>query len=114
MRPLILQFAERPQASELDYSLIEYSKELNLSVVRGTSDPAITHVNLETETFTKSHEVSDSDKDLGARFQNLLDTSTRTFTSTESSDSDADRYMMQRMVDTKTITESIENTDSDK
>lgn len=36
MRPLILEFAETPELKNLDYSLIEYSQEKNLSVIRIT------------------------------------------------------------------------------
>ena len=115
MRPLILEFAETPELKNLDYSLIEYSREKNLSVIRNTQIPAISYVNMETETFTKtSGEPVDSDNDLRYRLRRLLDTSTDTFTSTEPSDSDQDRSALKMLMDTQTITESVEPTDTDK
>ncbi|MEM6737054.1 MAG: hypothetical protein AAF620_13395 [Bacteroidota bacterium] len=115
MKPLILEFAETPELKKLDYSLIEYSNEKNLSVVKNTTIPAISYVNMETETFTKtSGEPADSDNDLRIKLSRLLDTSTDTFTSTEPSDSDQDRSTLQMLMDTQTITESVEPTDTDK
>ena len=115
MRPLILEFAEIPELKNLDYSLIEYYNEKNLSVIKNTEIPAITNVNMDTETFTKADgEPSDSDNDLRYKLMRLLDTSTGTFTSTEPSDSDDDYSSLKLLMDTQTITESIEPTDSDK
>ncbi len=115
MRPLILEFTEKPTLKNLDFSLIEYSKKLNLSVIKNTEMPAIKYVSMDTETFTKtSGEPSDSDRDYMFNLRQLLDTSTETFTSTEPSDSDNDLKRLKLLMDTQTVTESVEGTDSDK
>lgn len=115
MKPLILEFAEKPNVQELDYSIIEYSEEQNLSVTTGTTTPAIKTVALETETFTKTEgEPSDSDNDLRSNLKRLLDTSTETLSGTEPSDSDDNYSTMKLLMDTQTITECVEPTDSDK
>ena len=115
MRPLIFEFAETPELQTMDYSLIEYSNKENLSLVKGTNLPAILYANLDTQTFTKSGtEPSDSDKQMQFQISQLLDTSTRTLTSREQSDTDRDRSLLNRLMDTQTVTESIETTDSDK
>ena len=115
MRPLILEFSESPKLKNLDYSLIEYSQEKNLSVVKNTDIPAISYVSMDTETFTKTFgEPSDSDNEYKLKLRNILDTSTETFTTTEPSDSDNSYTSLKLLMDTQTITESIEPTDSDK
>src|SRR5690606_1476008 len=115
MRPLILEFTERPTLKNLDFSLIEYSKKQNLSVIKDTEMPAIKYVSMDTETFTKTTgEPSDSDNDYKLSLRQVLDTSTDTFTSTEPSDSDNDLKRLKLLMDTQTITESVEGTDSDK
>ena len=115
MKPLILEFAEKPALKKLDYSLIEYSDEKNLSVIKNTNIPAISYVSLDTETFTKATgEPTDSDIDMKFKLKRLLDTSTDTFTSTEPSDSDYDYSSLKLLMDTQTFTESVEPTDSDK
>jgi len=115
MKPLILEFAESPELKTLDYSLIEYSHKMNLSVIKNSDVPAISYVNMETETFTRTMgEPTDSDNDLRYNLKRLLDTSTDTFTSTEPSDSDQNHSALQLLMDTQTITESVEPTDSDK
>lgn len=115
MRPLILEFTEKPTLKNLDFSLIEYSRKQNLSVVKGTEMPAINFVSMETETFTKTTgEPSDSDNDYKLNLRQVLDTSTDTFTSTEPSDSDNDLKRLKLLMDTQTVTESVEGTDSDK
>lgn len=115
MKPLILHFAERPSLKNLDFSLVEYSQEQNLSVLNETNIPAIKYVSMETETFTKtSGEPSDSDRDYQLKLKYLLDTKTKTFTSTEPSDSDHNHSKLRLLMDTKTITESVETVDSDK
>jgi hypothetical protein len=104
MRPLILEFAETPEIKNLDYSLIEYSNKQNLSVIKNTEIPAITYVNMDTETFTKTfNEPSDSDNDVRYKLMGLLDTSTENNYSS-----------LKMLMDTQTITESVEPTDSDK
>ena len=44
MRPLILEFTEKPTLKNLDFSLIEYSHKQNLSVIKDTEMPAIKFV----------------------------------------------------------------------
>lgn len=141
MRPLILEFAETPTMQNLDFSLIEYSKKLNLSVLKGTETVAISYVNMGTETVTLvGQEPTDSDNNLRSQTKYLLDTNTETrtiqepsdsdhdrqqikffldtmtgtFTKVESSDNDNDRKLLMQLMDTQTITESQEPTDSDK
>lgn len=115
MKPLILEFAEEPNVKDLDYSLIEYSESQHLSVLKGTNMPAIKTVSMETETFTKTQgEPSDADNDLRSNLKRLLDTSTETLSGTEPSDSDDNYSMMKILMDTQTITESVEPTDADK
>ena len=115
MKSLILDFAEQPKIKNLDYSIIEYSKLQNLSVLKNTEIPAVTYVNMETETFTKTtNEPTDSDNDYRFRLKRLLDTSSETFTTTEPSNSDRNYTSLKLLMDTQTITESQEPTDSDK
>ncbi len=112
MRPLAFQFKETPTGVDLDFSLIEYDDQLNLSVNKKTGHPAIDSISMDTETVTKAGaETSDTDQN---GMKNLMDTETRTFTSTEQSDSDRDRMTMQALMDTSTLTESTESTDQDK
>lgn len=115
MRPLILEFAETPELKDLDFSLIEYSNKKNLSVMKGTETAAISYVNMDTSTMTKSgEEPADSDCDYKLNLKRLLDTSTETFTSTEPSDSDNNYVSIKMLMDTQTITESVEPTDDDR
>lgn len=112
MCPLAFQFKESPTKETLDYSLIEYDEQLNLSVNKKTKQPAIDTLTMDTETFTKANgEGSDSD-DNGVRF--LMDTETRTFTEAEEADNDRDRRNIQALMDTTTITESREAIDQDR
>lgn len=75
MKPLILHFAEKPSLKELDFSLVEYSQNQNLTVIKETTIPAIKYISMETETFTKtSGEPSDSDRDYQLKLKYLLDT----------------------------------------
>lgn len=136
MNPLAFQFKETPTGVDLDFSLIEYDDQLNLSVNKITRHPAIDSISMDTETFTKADgedadtdnngismladtetftraegETTDTDQN---GMKNLMDTETRTFTSTEQSDSDKDSMTMQTLMDTSTLTESTESTDQDK
>jgi hypothetical protein len=108
MNPLLFQFKEKPKNESFDLSLIEYNEVLNLSIDKRTKKPAIDKINLETETFTRQNEVSDSDDNrigmmMGTetctksgegtdsdvnQFALLMETSTMTFVGGESSDSD--------------------------
>lgn len=115
MRPLILEFKEKPKNIDVDYSIIEYSENLNLSTIKGSNKPAISAVNMATETFTKTGgEPSDSDNNYTFGLRKLLDTRTDTFTSTEESDSDNNFNSLQKLLSTQTVTESVEPTDSDR
>ncbi len=115
MKALILEFAEKPTLQELDFSIIEYCPKQNLSVVKNTSFPAIKYVSMDTATCTKAYEEpTDSDHNLVLKLGNLLDTGTETLQSTEVSDSDRSSNILKRLMDTQTITESVEGTDSDK
>lgn len=110
MKPLILEFKECLYGEDNDFSSIEYSNILNLSVDKNTQIPAIQYLNLETETFTKTkNETSDSDKNA---LNFLMHTETGTFTYSEVSDSDRDVTNLKNIIDnTTTITES---SDQDK
>jgi len=86
MKPLILQYTEKPLVDSFDNSLIEYDHILNLSVDKITKRPAVSFLNMGTETFTKTYnEVSDSDTD---RINYMMGTSTQTHYQTEGSDDD--------------------------
>ena len=86
MKPLILQYTEKPLIDSFDNSLIEYDDILNLSVDKITKRPAISFLNMGTETFTKTYdELSDSDTD---RISYMMGTSTQTHYQTEGSDDD--------------------------
>lgn len=126
MKPLILDFAEAPEKIDLDYSIIEYSDTLNLSVLKGTQEVAIEKANLSTETFTKSQgETSDSDQS-NKRLKNIVETMTKTQVHKESSDSDRNfspsnnsmnentLHKLKLLMDTRTLTETKEATDSDR
>lgn len=115
MRPLILEFAETPELANIDYSIIEYSRTKNLSVLKGTENSAISHLSLDTSTRTKDGaETSDSDLDYKFNLKRLLDTNTGSLNSTEPMDSDNDYASLKLLLDTQTITESVETTDTDK
>ncbi len=140
MKHLLLHLAEEANQEPIDTSLIEYDHNLNLNVLKSTSIPAVIFDNQATETFTKGgFEGTDSDQDVQSkidiilgtstqtRAQNessdndknnqlelMLDTRTKTFTNTEASDDDKNFTALQYVVDTRTLTESLEVTDSDK
>ncbi|MDY7395195.1 hypothetical protein UMM65_08070 [Aureibaculum sp. 2210JD6-5] len=108
MRPLILEFQENPNYIEFDESLFEYSENKNLSVMRGTDIPAISYLNMGTETHTRvNNEVSDSDSVL----KTLMGTETFTKVLNENTDSDDD-FRMLMGTETHTFV-SNEPTDSD-
>lgn len=117
MEPFILKFKSKPNQKSIDYSLVEYSDTLNLSVMSKSDIPAVKFMELGTETFTKTEgEGSDTDKSsMRSKLKSLLDTSTQTYTQTEQSDADRniiDRFKM--LMDTTTLTEAVEGSDSDK
>lgn len=96
MKPLILDFAEEPTRMDVDYSLIEYSEELNLTVFKSTQEPAIDILSLDTRTGLKSPGPTDSDRDFDtavvtechANLRTLLETRTITESAREGTDSD--------------------------
>lgn len=110
MKNLVLNYFEEIDNLALENDDLVYCDKLNLTVDKN-NQPAISKVNMATQTFTKTYdETSDSDND---RSSILMSTKTKTFTNTESSDSDNDNRMNFLMV-TNTLTESDEVTDSDK
>lgn len=112
MKPLILEYLEMPETSEMANDLTVYDENLNLSVDMKTKKPAISFLNMSTETFTKTFsEVSDSDKDLTAVHMGTL---TQTYTQLEASDDDKDIRSLSMLMSTRTLTESQEESDSDK
>lgn len=115
MKPLILKFAEKPELQSLDYSMIEYSHTKNLSVLKNTDISAISIANMDTETFTKAEtEPTDSDYDFRYKIKRLMDTRSDTYTVGEQSDTDDNQRSIKLLMDTQTITESVEPTDSDR
>lgn len=142
MSYFLLEFAEIPTGEAIDQSLIEYDKDLNLSVIKGTKTPALKAAKQATETFTKttgegsdsdrdggqlfsallttntqtrvSHEASDSDRQEVAVLNSMIVTSTNTFVNQEVSDSDKDRQHLSELIATRTLTESSETADSDR
>lgn len=115
--PFILRFGVEAPNEILDYSLIQYSSQLQLNVVKSSGEPAIGYLPLDTETFTKTMgETSDSDQD--SPLLMLLDTTTDTRKYLETTDSDADASFYQTikdLVDTDTLTEvRVESTDTDQ
>jgi hypothetical protein len=112
MKPFIFQFKEYPIEEPLDYSMIEYSTSLNLSIDKRTGRPAIGEFNMQTETFTKTNgEQTDSDNNYN---MTSLETETMTFLNNESSDSDKNTLSIQALLDTTTATRSIESSDQDR
>jgi hypothetical protein len=101
MKPFIFEFRVIPTAQPLDFSLIEYNESLNLSVDKRTGQPAINQLQMGTETFTRTDEVSDSDR---PNAQSLISTETCTKVGGENSDTDAPS--VQLLMATETITTS--------
>jgi hypothetical protein len=112
MKPFIFQFKEQPTAENADYSLLQYDDTLNLSIDKATGKPAISALDLSTETFTKTQgEDSDSEQ---SHITKLMGTESITLVSTEASDSDHDRLSMKMFMGTQTETRThVEGTDSD-
>jgi hypothetical protein len=118
MRPFIYNFLENPKMTDSDdaMNLLEYSKDLNLTVLKGTSQPAIHLTSMGTQTFTKaSQEDSDSDQDYQLLSQlSKLGTGTQTRQQMESGDSDHHQSIISLM-GTHTLTETQrEASDSDR
>jgi hypothetical protein len=117
MEPLILKFKERPTAERPDFSIVEYSDEQNLLILKATGKPAIEYLDLGTETFTKSKgEGADSDRSAeNYILDSVINTSTSTRTKEETSDTDFGYVENLKMLfDTTTITEAVEGTDKDR
>lgn len=114
MNPLILKYKECPPNQPTPKEVLEYSHELNLTVLKETGKPAI-GLHLATETITKTAEVSDTDKDIYKNVLKYMETGTATLNPVETSDSDrgGNRAFMFLLA-TQTITENVEDTDSDK
>lgn len=114
MKPLVLEFAETPDGEDQDWSLIQYSEELNLSVIAGTKIPAVRCLDASTVTGTRSiKESSDSDKDI-RNIGPLLATSTYSANPKETTDTDQTPRGLQNLLATQTVTKNVEATDSDK
>jgi len=112
---LLTSFAEILPFQNIEDEPIEYNHVLNLSVLKGTIVPAVTLSDQSTETMTKSNgEGTDSDRNFHGKLSQLADTQTNTFHSTESSDSDRGIHSILSMMVTRTITETVEDADSDK
>ncbi|MCW2259621.1 MULTISPECIES: hypothetical protein [Sphingobacterium] len=112
MKPFILQFKEAPLETNVDYSGISYDENLNLSIDIQTGLPAISALDLSTETLTKTNnESTDSDHNFVAR---LMGTESVTLVNNEATDSDRDRLNFIMLMGTNTQTRTItEQTDSD-
>jgi hypothetical protein len=112
MNSLILKYAEQPQEINVNELNIEYSDVQNLTIIKNTEKPAINCLGLETQTITRSStEPTDSDNDMSSQ---LLQTNTVTDISTEPSDADKDYEAIRTIMQTQTVTESCEPTDSDR
>ena len=115
MKPLILNFAENNGNEDLENSIIEYSKNQNLSVLKGTSIPAISQLKVGTQTNTRvSGEGTDSDFDGHHQLNSLLHTSTKSLSDSEITDSDFDLDKLKNLLDTNTQTKTIETSDTDR
>jgi len=111
MKPLLLQFKEAPKSANLDYSIIEYDDELNLSIDRITRKPAVDCLQVNTETFTKANgEVSDCDNSI----QLLVGSETLTLNRGELVDVGSNMERLRALMDTTTVTEAREDLDQDR
>lgn len=112
MKPLILQYTEKPNDVGMILNSISYSKELSLSVCTQTGMPAIDCFNMSTQTLTRTNnEDSDSDND---RY-NIMGTITKTSYQLEGTDDDANFAAIKVLMATGTVTlVNQEASDSDK
>lgn len=112
MKPFIFQFLETAQEQGHDFSLIAYDEMLNLSIDTVTGKPAISALELATETFTKTqNESSDSDNQYMSM---LMATQTVTEVHMEATDSDLNRPGLAALMGTTTETRTYtEQSDSD-
>lgn len=112
MNPLILQYTEKSNTDNFDFSKIEYSSKLNLTIDKKTGFPAIEYLNMSTQTGTRTYtESSDCDSEnMGL----MMATKTMTFTELESSDDDRSFNAIKSMMGTSTKTKVVqESTDND-
>lgn len=112
MNPLILQYTEKSNADNFDFSKIEYSSKLNLTIDKKTGLPAIEYLNMSTQTGTKTHtETSDCDSEnMGL----MMGTLTHTSYELEGSDDDASFNAIKSIMGTSSFTfVSQEATDND-
>src|SRR5690349_13735446 len=116
MSYFLLEFAETTKGDAIEPSMVEYDRELNLTVLKGTKTPALQASSLATETQTKiSNEASDSDRDARHNLTELMSTSTQTRKLQEPSDSDKDLRQLTSLMSTSTQTYvKQEASDSDK
>lgn len=112
MNPFIFLFRESPKESGQDLSLLRYDPLKNLTVDSSTGKPAISVLNMATETFTKADgEVSDTDRS-GEILS--MGTQTRTFADAEGGDSDQDNNVIRMLMGTGTETKTfLESSDRD-
>ncbi|MET3020815.1 hypothetical protein [Flavobacterium hydatis] len=113
MNPLILQYAEKSNTENFDFSKTEYSSTLNLTIDKKSGLPAIEYLNMSTQTGTKTYtEVSDSDSEnIGL----MMGTLTHTSYQLEGSDDDASFNAIKSMMSTSSVTlVSQEATDNDR
>jgi hypothetical protein len=105
MNPFIYNFLEDRKRESSNVNLLEYSNDLNLTVVKGTKNPAIDFNSLGTQTFTKANgESTDADQDWIGLSQNIsLGTGTQTRQQMESGDSDHHQQLIALM-GTQTVT----------
>lgn len=109
MQPFSFQFKHYPTGESFDQSLIEYDETLNLSISKSTGKPAISELNMATETFTRSDEAADSD-DRGISLMMATSTETKSGEGT-----DTDPFHIGTMMLTATHTASAdEDMDSDR
>jgi hypothetical protein len=112
MNPLILQYVERSNNENFDFSQIEYSSKLNLTIDKKTGLPAIDFLNMSTATHTRTlNESSDCDSEnIGL----LMSTVTHTSYQIEGNDNDTSFNAVKSMMGTSSITlVSHEATDND-
>jgi len=108
MQPFSFQFKHYPTGESFDQSLIEYDETLNLSINKSTGKPAISELNMATETFTRNDEATDSDN---RGISLMMATSTET-KSGEGTDTDPFHFGMMMLTATTTINVQ-EGVDSD-
>jgi hypothetical protein len=112
MNPFIFLFRESPRESGQDLSLLRYDPVKNLTIDPSTGKPAISVLNMATETFTKADgEMSDTDRsgEIVA-----MGTQTQTFADAEGGDSDQDTTVIRMLMGTSTETRTfLESSDQD-